>query len=307
MFKYQLVYISIQNSPVIGASASTLTGDWRAYFLKPDISFGVGNVKATVSPILLFSDNRSANAKILYYGVEGIGQFGMIKPSFEVIVADGEFRTTPTVDIKSLAAFAGVEVAVNKAFNPYVAVRYTKGDDKSSDTKAEGFVGITDIGRFTPLMGMDGNILGENLASGASLFNSPLYSYAPERAGGGRTYGGISNAGSGNNPGSQILAIGAKGSLDPFVKNLSYKTQLFLIRYDKTGNLVKGAGKPAGSVDKAAGITFDLQAMYAFSPNFSVNGIYSMFAPGDGIKDQLATTAASTTASLYTMNLVWTY
>jgi hypothetical protein len=302
--KYQLVYISIQNTPQVTVSESTIARDWRVYFLKPEFTFGTASAKGTVSPILAYSDNRDKNAKVFYYGLEGIGQFGMIKPSFEVIVADGEFRTTPTVDIKSLAAFAGVELAVNKAFNPYVAVRWTKGDDNSADDEAEGFVGITDIGRFTPLMGMDGNILGENLASGASLFNSPLYSYAPERAGGGRTYGGISNGGSGNNPGSQIIAVGAKGSLDDYAKGLSYKVQGFYIRYDKTGNLVNPAG---GSVDKYAGLTTDLSLMYAFSPNFSANYIFSGFFPGDGIKDQLPASADDTFASLHTMNLVWTY
>ena len=228
----------------------------------------------------------------------------MIKPSFEVIVSDGQFRDPSTVDIKSYAAFAGVELAVNKAFNPYVAFRYTKGDNSTSDTKAEGFVGITDIGRFTPLMGMDGNILGEHLATGASPFNSPLYSYAPDRAVGGNVYGGIGRASSGNNPGEQIIAVGAKGSLDDFVKNFSYKVQAFYIRYDKVGNLVKTGG---GTVDKYAGTTADLQLMYAFSPNFSANYIFSAFFPGDGIKDQLPATADSTFASLHTMNLVWTY
>jgi hypothetical protein len=311
--KYQLAYLSIQNTPQVAVAESTLARDWRAYFLKPEFTIGTGNMKGTLSPIVLFSDYRGngspigPTAKVYYYGLEGIGQFGMIKPSFEVIVSDGEFRTTPVVNIKSMAAFAGVEVAVNKAFNPYVAYRFTKGDDNKNDTDAKGFVGITDIGRFTPLMGMDGNIFGEHLGSGASLYNKPLYSYAPDRAVGGNVYGGISGASSGNNPGEQIIAIGAKGSLDDFVKDFSYKTQLFLIRYDKTGNLVKGAGQPAGSVSKTAGVTFDLQLMYAFSKNFSVNGIYSMFAPGTGIKDQLATTADSTYASLYTMNLIWTY
>ncbi len=301
--KYQLVYISIQNTPTSGVPESTVAHDWRAYFLKPDFSVAVGGGKATLSPILAFSDNRDRNAKITYYGLEGIGQFGKIKPSFEVIVADGEFRGTST-DIKSLAAFVGVEVAVNKAFNPYVAYRYTQGDDNSSDNKAEGFVGITDIGRFTPLMGMDGNVFGEHLASGASLYNSPLYSYAPDRAGGGAQYGGISNASSGNNPGSGIFALGSKGTLEDYVKNLSYKAQIFFISYDKTGNLNKTGG---GSVSKNAGTTFDLNLKYTFDKNFSVSYIYSMFAPGSGIKDQLATTAESTYASINTVNLVWTY
>lgn len=301
--KYQLVYISIQNTPTIAVAESSLARDWRVYFLKPEFTVGVGGAKGTLSPILLYSDNRDRAAKITYYGLEGIGQFGMIKPSFEVIIADGEFRGT-SKDIKSAAAFAGVEVAVNKAFNPYVAYRYTKGDDNSSDNEVKGFVGITDIGRFTPLMGMDGNILGEHLGSGASPYNSPLYSYAPDRAGGGNLYGGISNVSSGNNPGEHIIAIGAKGDLNDYVKNLSYKTQLFLISYDKTGNLVKTGG---GSVSKTVGTTFDLNLKYAFDKNFSASYIYSMFAPGSGIKDQLPSTAASTIASLHTMNLVWTY
>jgi hypothetical protein len=308
-FKYQLVYLAIQNTPTIGVSQSTMTNDWRAYFLKPEFSFGTASAKMTVSPILLFSDNRANNAQIFYYGVEGIGQFGMIKPSFEVIVADGEFRNTP-LDIKSYAAFAGVEVAVNKAFNPYVAARYTRGDDSAADNDVEGFVGVTDIGRFSPLMGLDGGILGENLAfgtaSGFSPYNSPLYSFAPERAVGGNLYGGISNAGSGNNPGSKIVAVGAKGSLGDYVKNFSYKTQLFGIWFDKTNNLLPGAGKTA-QPDKYAGTTFDLSLKYDFSANFYANYIFSAFVPGDGIKDQQATTADDTFASLHTLGLVWTY
>jgi hypothetical protein len=250
-------------------------------------------------------------AKIFYYGLEGIGQIGMIKPSFEVIVADGEFRSTPTRDIQAYAAFAGVELAVSKAFNPYIAVRYTSGDDNTTDTDVEGFVGITDIGRFTPLMGMDGNILGETMSAGSpggvGGYPSFLYSYSPDRGVGGNTYGGFANGGSGNNPGSKIIAVGAKGSLDDFVKNLSYKAQVFGIWWDKTGNLARGAGKSAGSVDKYAGTTVDLNLKYDFSKNFSASYIFSAFLPGDGIKDQQAITADDTFASLHTVNLLWTY
>jgi hypothetical protein len=297
--KYQVTYISIQNTPTIGASESTLRGDWRAYLLKPEFTLGTGAAKGTLSPIVLFSDNRARNAKITYYGLEGIGQFGMIKPSFEVIYADGEFRATGN-DIQSYAAFAGVELAMSKAINPYIAVRYTKGDNDSADSDVEGFVGITDIGRFTPLMGMDGNILGEHLSSGL-VYNSPLYSYAPDRAVGGNLYGGIGNASSGNNPGSMILALGAKGSLS---EKFSYKAQLFGIWFDETGNLVKTGG---GTVDDYAGTTLDILLKYDFSKNFSATYIFSGFLPGDGIKDQLAATADDTFASVNTLQLVWVY
>jgi hypothetical protein len=301
--KYQLVYITIQNQATLGLSESTVTNDWRVYFLKPEFSFGTGSANFTLNPIVAYSDNRARDAQVYYYGLEGIGKFGFVKPSFEVILADGEFRNS-NVDISSYAAFAGVELGLSKAFNPYIAVRYTQGDDDATDSDAEGFVGITDIGRFTPLMGMDGNVFGEALASGASPWNSPLYSYAPDRAGGGNQYGGISNLSSGNNPGSLILAVGAKGAL---TEQFSYKAQLFGIWYDDTKNLPVGAGKTITEVDDFAGYAFDLLLKYDFSKNFSVTYIGSVFLPEDGIKDQLPAGADDTFASVNTLQLVWTY
>jgi hypothetical protein len=299
--KYQLLYIPIQNTPVAGDN-STVTGDWRVYLLKPEFSLGMGSAKMTLSPIVLFSDNRARNAKVTYYGLEGIGQFGFVKPSFEVIYADGEFRNNGR-DIQSYAAFAGVELGLSKAFNPYIAGRYTRGDEDATDNDVEGFVGITDIGRFTPLMGMDGNILGESMNAGVR-YNSPLYSYAPDRAVGGNLYGGISNISSGNNPGSMILAVGAKGDIN---EQFSYKAQVFGIWFDETKNLPVGAGKTITEVDDFAGYTFDLLLKYAFDKNFSVTYIGSVFLPEDGIKDQQAAGADDTFASVNTLQLVWTY
>jgi hypothetical protein len=293
--KYQLTYISIQNSPAIGSHESSLDGDWRAYLLKPEFSLGMGSANVTLSPIVLFSDNRANDAKIYYYGLEGIGKFGFVKPSFEVIYADGEFRNTGR-DIQSYAAFAGVELGLSKAFNPYIAGRYTKGDDDATDNDVEGFVGVTDIGRFTPLMGMDGNILGEHLSSGV-YYNSPLYSYEPGRSFATNRYGGIGNLSSGDNPGSMILAVGAKGAIS---EQFSYKAQVFGIWFDETANL-------GASVDDFAGTTFDLMLKYDFSKNFSATYIGSVFLPGDGIKDQQPAGADDTFASVNTVQLVWTY
>jgi len=297
---YALTYLQINNRQLT-SGVSPVADDWRAYLLKFDATLGAGAAKFTLSPMVLYSDNRMRNAQVFYYGIEGTGQIGMIKPSFEFIVADGEFRAPSTTDIKSYAGFAGVELAVSKALNPYVAFRYAKGDDNSSDNEAEGFVGITDIARFTPLIGMDGNILGEAMGN---PYGNALYSYAPERRTPGNLYGGISNLGSGNNPGQKLLALGAKGAIS---EPLSYKAQVFLIWFDKTGNIPVGAGKTVSSVDKYAGTTFDLQLSYKFSPNFSTYFIYSTFVPGDGIKDQLATTADDTPAQLASLGLVWTY
>jgi hypothetical protein len=300
-FKYQLLYIPIQNTP-LATDTSTVDGDWRVYLLKPEFLIGTASAGISLNPIVLFSDNRQRDAKVFYYGLEGIGQFGIIKPSFEAIYADGEFKGNGR-DIKAYAAFAGVELALSKAFNPYIAGRFTSGDEDSADNDVEGFVGITDIGRFTPLMGLDGNILGESMNAGVR-YNSPLYSYAPDRAVGGNLYGGIGNASSGNNPGSKILAVGAKGDIN---EQFSYKAQVFGIWFDKTENLPVGAGKTVSEVDKFAGTTFDLMLKYAFSKNFYASYIFSAFFPGDGIKDQQSTTADDTYASLHTVNLFWTY
>jgi len=303
---YALTYLQIQNRQLT-AGISPVANDWRAYMLKLNALVGTGNVKFDLSPMVVLSDNRQNNAKVYYYGIEGTGQIGIFKPSFEFVYADGEFRnTTPSRDIKAYAAFAGVELAVSKAFNPYVAFRFATGDDNSSDNDVEGFVGITDIARFTPLMGMDGNILGEGMAStpGATPYSNALYSYAPERAFTTNRYGGISNVGSGDNPGHMIIALGAKGAVS---EALSYKAQAFMIWFDQTKNLPIGAGKTVTEVDDYAGTTFDLQLSYKFSPNFSTYFIYSTFVPGDGIKDQLATTADDTPAMLASLGLVWTY
>ncbi|MGA7104034.1 MAG: hypothetical protein WBX49_01695 [Candidatus Deferrimicrobiaceae bacterium] len=296
---YTLTYIPINNRQLT-AGVGPIHDDWRVYMLKLNANVGAGDVKATLSPMVLYSDNRLRNAGIYYYGIEAMGQIGIFKPSFEFVYADGKFRNT-SLDIKSYAAFAGVEAVISKAFTPYVAFRYGRGDDDATDSDVEGFVGITDIGRFTPLMGMDGNILGESMGN---PYGNTLYSYAPERKFATNRYGGISDGGSGDNPGHKIVAFGAKGAIS---EPLSYKAQVFLIWYDKVGNIPVGAGKTVSKVDKYAGTTFDVQAKYAFSKNFATDLIYSVFVPGDGIKDQLSTAADETFAQTVQLTLAWTY
>ncbi|NIQ96193.1 MAG: hypothetical protein GWO11_01125 [Desulfuromonadales bacterium] len=295
--KYELLYIPIQNSEAIGVSDSTKTGDWRVYSLK--LSQGIGGL--TLSPLVAFSDNTAKQAQITYYGLELTGEAGAFKPAFEIVGSDGDFENG--TDISSLAMFAGAELMVNKAFKPYLAVRYAQGDDDTGDGEAEGWVGITDIGRFTPLMGMDGNILGEHLASGASIYNSPLYSFSPDRAVGGNAYGGIGNGSSGNNPGQKLFAIGASGDLGAVAPALLYKAQAFLIWYDDTTNLTN-VRTPGEDVDEYAGTTFDLQLLWAASKNFSVDYIFSAFDPGEGIEDQVD---ADDTAFAHTLTFAWAY
>lgn len=319
--RYELLYLPIQNRTnlpkdnALDPLRSPDADDWRVYTLKltqdmkaggdtlpQNVFFGnsEGQNKAlnvSISPIVAYSDNDSREAQVTYYGLEAIGQAGWFKPCFEVIAADGEFDSG--ADISSWAMFAGVEMTVAKAFNPYLAFRYTQGDDDASDDDVEGWVGITDIGRFSGLMGMDGNILGEDVGQS---YGATLYSYAPERAFKTNRYGGIGNGGSGDNPGQKIIAIGTRGDLSRWLPNLMYKTQAFFIWYDETDNLINNRN-PGKKVDDYAGTTFDLQMMYAFNKNFSIDYIFSTFVPGDGIKDQFGDDPAFVNC----VTLAWTY
>ena len=289
---YELLYIPIENSVRTGSGEK---GDWRVYTAK--VSHDVTDW--TLSPILAYSDNVARDAGVTYFGLEGFGKIGGANLSFELIGAEGDVGTR---DLSSSAAYAGLEFPVNNSFKPYVAVRYTQGDSDATDNKVEGFNGITDIGRFSGLMGMDGNVLGENLGVG---YGATLYAYAPERTGGKgvQGYGGIGNGASGINPGSQILAFGTKGALASLSPNLSYKAQLFMIWFDETNNLInlKNASQ---KVDDYAGTTVDVQLKYAFHKNFSIDYIFSTFVPGDGIQDQ---TDSNDNVFVNTLSMNWTY
>ncbi len=308
---YEFLYMPIYNRDKIATSDNWKTGDWRVYSLKLNGTLDTGFGKLTVSPFAAFSDfenpnGRNNDADVWYYGAELYGQLGPVKPAVEVVAASGEFNgggPNDGDDISSWALFAGLEVPLGKAFNPYAAFRYTRGDKDKNDNDVEGWVGITDIARFTPMLGMDGNILGEHLSSGASIYGAPLYSYSPENAVGGANYGGIGTGGSGNNPGQRLIALGAKGDLSQLVPNLSYKTQVFFIWYDQTDNLTN-VKNPGEKVDEYAGTTFDLQLKYKFSKNFAIDNIFSAFVPGQGIEDQVD---ASDTAWLNMLTLAWTY
>jgi len=303
---YEMLYLPVQNNTSFFGeagpndpldSSSSVDGDWRVYTLK--LTHGLGGEESSMdlSPILAYSDNRAHDADVYYYGLESTGKFGILSPSFEVLFADGEFGDG--TDISSMAAYAGVKANLNMAFNPYVALRYTQGDDDDTDNDVEGWVGITDIGRFTPLMGMDGNILGEDLGQS---YGATLYSYSPERSLGSNRYGGISNGGSGDNPGQKLVAVGASGDLSAVMPDTVYKAQAFMIWYDDTANLTNNRN-PGEEVDDYAGTTFDLQLMWAASKHFSVDYIFSTFVPCDGIEDQFG----DDSAFAHTLTLAWAY
>lgn len=324
--RYEALYLAVNNrypfstrtEPEWGSSSAD---DWRVYTLKlvrdfdaesgtlpSSALFGNGEsqrdmLKFSLSPFYAYSDNDSHEAQIHYYGMEVTGQAGWFKPYFEVVGANGEFDDGQ--DISSWAMFAGLEMSVNKVFNPYIAFRYTQGDDDATDDDVDGWVGVGDIAMYSGLIGMDGNILGSDIGQS---YGATLYSYAPGRFYGRdatkkkNLYGGNGNASSGDNPGQKLLAIGTRGDLSALVPKLLYKTQAFFIWYDETDNL-SNVANPGEKVDDYAGTTFDLQLLYAFSKNFSIDYVFSAFIPGEGLEDQYG----DDTAFLNCLTLAWSY
>jgi hypothetical protein len=141
-------------------------------------------VKFDLSPLVLYSDNRM-RMEVFYYGIEGTGQIGIFKPSFEFIYADGEFvpgPITPALPFPEHQGVCGVrrpEASDQQGLQPYIAVRYATGDDNATDNDVEGFVGITDIGRFTRSWGWTGTSSGSRWGIRTETFCIPT----PRRGG----------------------------------------------------------------------------------------------------------------------------
>ncbi len=259
--------------------------DWYVYYAK--VNFKAGDF--TISPFVAYSDLGSAVANgndtdAIYYGVEGYGSFGMFKPSFEIAGVTGTINDSdPTgddVDIQSWAAFAGLTLALSPELNPYITATYQQGDDDYGDDDAEGFVGITNIARYTPY-GIDNAILYEHFGGGNG-YGGPLYALSNERINKGHyTYGGIGNGGSGENPGLLYLAGGLKGKVD----KTSYNVRVSHLWYDEEDVVWNKKENKRGLDDNDMGWVFDAQIKYPLSPNLYVKATASYWVVGDDLED----------------------
>ncbi len=250
--------------------------DWYTYNLK--VNFKLAGLN--VSPFFTFSDMREGaqgwgNSQAYYAGCELYGKIGPIMPSFEAVYVGGTINDAAKggaddYDISSYAAFAAVKLALMPEFQPYVGGFYVRGDDDNTDNDAEGFVGITNITRYTPTFGMEGAYMYEHIFG----LGSPLYALTPERLGDPTArYGGIGGAGTGNNPGLIHVGCGATGKISA----ISYKVQTCYLWFAEEDGL--------GLDDDEIGLTVDAQAKYALSPNFSISYTISGLFPGDGVED----------------------
>jgi hypothetical protein len=265
-------------------SGKVRDADWYAYIGKLNFKFA----GLTMSPFACFSDMRkgvqgTGNAQAYYLGFETYGKIGPIMPSFEVVGVTGTINDaakggTDDYDIRSFAAFASVKLALMPAFQPYIGGYYVQGDDDPTDNDAEGFVGITNITRYTPTFGMEGAYMYEHIYG----LGSPLYALTPERLGSkSAKYGGIGGSGSGNNPGLIHVGMGATGK----IAAVSYKVQACYMWFAEEDGLVNKDDGTLGLDDDDIGLTLDAQAKYALSPNFSISYTISGLIPGDGVKD----------------------
>ncbi len=250
--------------------------DWYAYIAK----FNYKVAGMTISPFAVYSDMRKGaqgigNSQAYYFGLEAFGKTGIFMPSFEIVGVTGTINDaakggTDDYDISSFAAFAALKLDLMPEFQPYIGGFYVQGDDDNTDNDAEGFVGITNIARYTPTFGMEGGYMYEHIYG----LGNPLYALTPERLGGtAARYGGISGAGTGDNPGLIYLGMGATGK----VNGVKYKVQTAYQWFEEEDGL--------GLKNDEIGWTVDAQASYALSPNFSISYTISGLLPGDAVEE----------------------
>ena len=187
---WQLNMLLIEDTDDIFGTNSYRDGDWYTYIAKMNFKFG----GMTVSPFAVLSDMRKdaqgiGNVHAYYFGLEAFGKTGIFMPSFEIVGVTGTINDAymngtvqqDDYDISSFAAFAALKLDLMPEFQPYIGGFYVQGDDDNTDNDAEGFVGITNITRYTPTFGMEGAYIYEHI--GGQL-QSPLYALTPERKGG---------------------------------------------------------------------------------------------------------------------------
>ncbi|MCK5540118.1 MAG: hypothetical protein KAI69_04255 [Deltaproteobacteria bacterium] len=274
---WQINMLVIEDSDEGVVTPDYRDSDWYAYIAK--MNFKVAGL--TLSPFACYSDMRKdaqgsgGNAQAYYFGFEGYGKIGILMPSFELVGVTGTINDTAPggddYDISSFAMFASLKIDLMPEFQPYIGGYWVEGDDDWTDNDADGFVGITNITRYTPTFGMEGAYMYEHIYG----LGAPLYGLTPERIGGaGAKYGGISGAGTGDNPGLIYLGLGATGK---FCNNVSYKVQTAYMWFEEEDGM--------GIDNDEIGWSMDAQVKYPISSNFSVSYTISGLIPGDGVED----------------------
>ena len=287
---WELLYITVQDD--VSNTGGVIDGDtldWRMYTLR--VGFNVNGF--TLAPIYVFSDNSMREADVHYMGVEGYGPIGIFTPRFELAYAFGDKADK---DISAWAAFASLEVAINKAFVPYAGGYYLTGDDDATDDDINAYNGTSTNSRYAPTFGMANAFIYRAVPA----LGSTLYENNFNLLGSTTGYGGISNSSKGDAPGLIMFGAGAKGAIS---EKLSYKTQAMYFMFEEDGALEKTAKK---SISNDVGLELDLQLTYKFNSHFSIGNVVSVFFAGDSIQDRLGKDY-DTTAVMDTIEMIWNF
>ena len=195
-------------------------------------------------------------------------------------------------DISSNAAFLDIAYDMTPMFGfrfiPHIGVLWTQGDDNPSDNKLEGYSSITSLHQFFPSFG------GENtfLAGGNAVVGTTVYSFLPDQRGNQNAFlgtGGIGGTGRGDNPG--LLLIGGGITVDP-IKNWSYRTNAYYLRYNEDFCLTSPAGACAATssgapnliTERDIGVEWDNEVSWWLDKNMVIKGQFSFLFPLEGTK-----------------------
>lgn len=308
-------------------------GDFDANVFAGKFNYALGNGR--VSPIIAHQRNNEFDNNVTWFGGEYIGSFGNITIRAEGFTAQGDFSdgdmsgafnangvNAPAGaanlegdDISSFAGFLSAEAKLTDSFQPYGAFRWMSGDSDPFDDDVGGWLGITDISRFSPVDGINGQFLGFNPTSNAAI-GSMLFGTAFDQAGPARTatitrrgglnganYGGIQNSGTGLNPGQIRMTLGASGTLTAISPKMSYKAQAAALWFEDTAGLEVLPGAD-NDVSNFAGIETTGTLRYKWSSAFTTRATLSVFNPGQGVEDA---TGADDMGGLGVVELLWSF
>jgi hypothetical protein len=198
---------------------------------------------------------------------------------------------TGNYEIKSNAAFFDVAYDMTPWFGfrfiPHIGVLWSEGDSNPNDDKLEGFVG-KNFQRFTASFGGENTFLADTNPAVGTI----LYSFIPDQRGNQNAnlgVGGLAGTGRGDNPG--LLLVGGGVTVDP-IKNWSYRTNIYYLRYNEkpiVPTVFAGPLGPAGTNvvlnNDDIGVEWDNEVSWWLDKNMVVKGQFSFLFPGDAMKE----------------------
>jgi hypothetical protein len=194
-------------------------------------------------------------------------------------------------DIDSNAVFGDIAYDMTPWFGfrfiPHVGVLWTQGDDNPTDNKLEGYVG-KNFQRFIPSFGGENTIIADTNPA----FGSILYSFLPDQRGNQNAalgIGGLAGTGRGDNPG--LLLVGGGLTVDP-IKNWSYRTNAYYLRYNELPVVQTVLAGPLGAAGtnvkltkRDVGVEWDNEVSWWLDKNMVVKGQFSFLFPLDALKE----------------------